>query len=210
MNLLTSCWKNMEIQFPESSLDYLRTYIMQLHLDIKENLFSLYDPGNISNKPSLGYYISIYEKTHETRKVKSWEQFNSIKIKNFEISTIKMKVDDKSHQNLYVIYPLNKFEVKFYSELEKILEKIDYKYQKESTTICVQEFGYSMAFHRDSGVKSRIHINLNRNSLDYFYTDEGNYKVEYGVPYLFEASKVNHGFMSFQSEPRIHIILDVI
>ena len=121
-----------------------------------------------------------------------------------------MNISDSLHQNLYIINPKSSFNNTFNNTLTRILDSIPVDFQKASTTASVQEFGYSMKFHTDAGVKSRIHINLNKDSLDYFYTSDGCYRMEYAKCYLFEASKTRHGFMSFQTEPRVHLIMDII
>ena len=201
---------HLDVHFNTDDLNYIRTTILEFHSSNRINLLSKYNTGNTLHKPSLGYYIPLFKSTHTDRDVSSWVEFNSIPDDTINIDTIKMNISDSLHQNLYIINPKSSFNNTFNNTLTRILDSIPVDFQKASTTASVQEFGYSMKFHTDAGVKSRIHINLNKDSLDYFYTSDGCYRMEYAKCYLFEASKTRHGFMSFQTEPRVHLIMDII
>lgn len=201
---------HLDINFNTDDLNYIRTAILGFHNSNRTNLLSKYNPGNTLHKPSLGYYIPLFKSTHADRNVSSWVELNSISDKDLNIDIIKMNITDKLHQNLYVVNPVSSFNEEFYNTLTRILDNIPVDFQRESATASVQEFGYSMKFHTDAGVTARVHINLNEHSADYFYTSDGCHQMEYGKCYLFEASKTQHGFMSFQTEPRMHLIMDII
>ena len=201
---------HLDVNFNPDDLNYIRTTILGFHNLNRNTLLSKYNTGNTLHKPALGYYIPLFKSTHTDRTVSSWKELNSIPDENLNIDIIRMSITDSLHQNLYVINPKSPFNEVFYNTLKRILDNIPVDFQQESATASVQEFGYSMKFHTDAGVKSRVHINLNEYSLDYFYTSDGCYRMEYGKCYLFEASKTQHGFMSFQTEPRVHLIMDII
>jgi hypothetical protein len=201
--------KTLDVHFDDSDLDYIRENVLHFHNEHRQEILSKYDTGNTKHKPSLGYYLPQNKLTHTTRNVTSWTEFNDIEIDDYSISTIRMKISDIHYQNLYVVNANNKFSEEFNTVLNRILSKIPIEYDSESTTIAVQEFGYSMKFHTDAGVAARIHVTLNREPIDYFYTEGGPHKSKFGECCLFEASKTHHGFMSFQMEPRVHLILDI-
>jgi len=205
--------KPLDVHCDASDLDFLREYILNFHYKNKNTILSNFDPGNTIHKSQLGYYIPQFNITHTTRKVSSWVEFNEQLIDDLCIHTIKMNQDNCTYQNLYVIKSPSFLDDAYLTVLNRVLDRV-YRciaFDRSSTSATVQEFGYSMKFHTDAGVESRIHINLNRNSLDYFYTGtNGMHRWHFGECCLVEASKVNHGFMSFQQEPRIHLIMDII
>lgn len=201
--------KTLDAKFDDTDLDFIRENVLNFHNEHRKEILEKYDTGHTKHKPSLGYYLPQNKLTHTTRNVSSWTEFNDIEMDEYSISTIKMKISDFYYQNLYVVNAINKFSSEFQIVLDRILSCIPIGYDKDSVTIAVQEFGYSMKFHTDAGVDSRIHITLNRDPIDYFYTEDGPHKSKFGECCLFEASKTNHGFMSFQMEPRVHIILDI-
>lgn len=201
--------KILDVKFDNIDLDFIRENVLHFHRKHRQEILDKYDSGNLNHKPALGYYLPRNHVIHTTRKVSSWTEFNDIKMDDYSISTIKMKISDFYYQNLYVVNAMNKFSNEFQTVLSRVLSHIPIEYDKDSVTIAVQEFGYSMKFHTDAGVDSRIHITLNRDPIDYFYTEDGPHKSKFGECCLFETSKTQHGFMAFQMEPRVHIIIDI-
>lgn len=204
--------QELDIDFDLTVVDSLREYILDFHKQHRDEIISIYNPGNMENAPALGYYITLFEDTFEQKQqvVESWKDISSNQTQRLTTSTINMSIGKGLHQNLYVVKPKQKFSDEFYASVEKLLSKLGIEYDRMSPSVCVQEFGYSMKFHTDSGVSSRAHINLNRDSLDIFYTAEGPYRVKFARCFIIEASKTRHGFMSFQSEPRIHLMVDIL
>lgn len=202
--------QHLEAHFNDNDLDHIRNAVLNFHGNRKELLMDKYDSGITKHKPSLGYYIPLFDSTHKDRQVKSWTEINDTVIEDLTLSVIKMKINHEYYQNIYVVNPNNYFTDEFYVTLDRILDRVPVKFQRQSTSVSVQEFGYSMKFHIDAGVESRVHITLNRDSIDMFYTTDGPYRMKYGECYLFQANKTTHGFMAFQSEPRIHLIMDII
>ena len=204
--------KPLDVQFANDDLNLLRNEITSFHVSHRLAILENFKPGNTPISPKLGYYIPYFEQTFKTRNVSSWSDMTDLDFETFSISTIKMTVDkDKGrYQNLYTVKPKRFFSADFDKIFNSILDKVPHEFQRESASFSVQEMGYSMKFHTDGGVKSRIHIVLNENGLDYFYTSDGPHKMEFGECCLFEASLSHHGFMSFSDTLRIHIILDVL
>jgi hypothetical protein len=202
--------KKLEVDFNHSDLDCIKKTLDQFHDQYRSYLLSVYNPGNTIHTPNIGYYIPIFDVTHKDRNVSSWKEFNEVGNEHLSVMTVSMQISKHHVHNLYVVKPYADFNKEFYNALNRVLDLIPINFQRESSTATIQEFGYSMKFHVDSGVKARIHINLVKNSLDYFYVGDDHYKMEYGECYFFEASKINHGFMSFHDTPRMHLIMDII
>ena len=202
----------LDIDFDTFALDSIRNSVLEFHSSHREEVLSVYNPGNMTNPPALGYYVTLFEDTFEEKQksIESWKDISNDTSDRLKFSTINMSIGKGLHQNLYVVKPKIKFSELFYTNLDKVLSQMNIEYDKLSPSICVQEYGYSMKFHTDSGVSSRAHINLNRDSIDMFYTAERTYRAPFGKCFIIEASKTNHGFMSFQSEPRVHLMLDIL
>ena len=205
--------KILDAEFDYADLDLIRNTVLSFHNEYRNELISNYKPGLLSHDPTLGYYIPKNNTTHKTRKVSDWDTLSQLASDNLDLSTIKMinvhNASPDQYQNVYLVHANDKFTSVFSETLNRILSKIPFDFDPESVTLTVQEFGYSMGFHKDEGVNSRIHITLNRDPIDYFYTSDGTHKFKFGECCLIAASKTLHGFMSFQMEPRIHIMVDV-
>ena len=202
--------KKLDAHFNNDDLDFIRDCILKFHYDHRDEFAVIYSHGNTIHAPTLGYYLPQYNITHTSRNVSAWTEFNETTIGDIDVHSIKMKYTDAIHQNLYVIKSQELLTPEYMQVLERILSNVPSKFDAKSASATVQELGYSMKFHTDAGVESRIHINLNRDSLDYFYTEDGHHRWSFGECCLVEASKTHHGFMAFQKEPRIHLILDVV
>lgn len=208
-NFMSMFVKTLDVRFDDNDLDFIRESVLGFHSKHREEILRKYVTGHTKHKPALGYYLPQNKIKHTTRNVSSWTEFNDIEMSDYSMSTIKMKISDFHYQNLYTVNAINKFSTEFNIVLNRVFSQIPLDYDKNSVTIAVQEFGYSMKFHTDAGVESRIHVTLNRDPIDYFYTEDGSHKSKFGECCLFEASKTRHGFMSFQMEPRVHLILDI-
>ncbi len=202
--------KKLDAQFNHDDLDFVRSSVLAFHFKYRDEFINMYSSGTTIHAPALGYYLPQYNITHTARNVSAWEEFNEAKMGEIDVHSIKMKYTDTIYQNLYVIKSQELLTKEYTDALERIINKVPSMFDNKSASITVQELGYSMKFHTDAGVESRIHVNLNRDSLDYFYTEDGPHRWSFGECCLVEASKTYHGFMAFQKEPRIHLILDVV
>lgn len=202
--------QRLAAEFNESDLDFIKTEVLNFHYSHKQVLAANYNPGKLKHVPNIGYYIPLFESTHKDRAVKSWTEINDTTVEDINLSVIKMKVNEEHYQNIYVVKPHNYFSNEFYNVLHRVLKNVPVEFQLQSTSVSVQEFGYSMKFHIDAGIESRIHITLNKDSIDMFYTADGSFRMKYGECYLFQANKTTHGFMAFQTEPRVHLIMDIV
>lgn len=204
--------KRLETQYAINDLLLITREVTQFHARHKTTILDKCIPGNTLIKPNLGYYIPYFTDTCKTRNVSSWSEITSNEYEQFHLSLIKMDIDKENliYQHLYTVTPKHWFSDEFDVAFNRMLDSIPGNFQRESASIAVQEVGYSMKFHVDGGVKSRMHIVLNNHGLDYFYTSDGVCNLEYGGCYLINTSETMHGFMSYSKLPRIHIILDII
>lgn len=202
----------LDAPFDITDLDYIRQRALAFHLIEGEKIKEVFKHGTTKIVPSVGYYMPLFGDTFEEKQksIKSWTGFESSDTETFGVNTIKMEQGDGTHQLLHVIKPKDHFGAAFYEVLNRVLAHVPVKFDPRSPAISMQEFGYSMKFHWDAGVQARVHINLNVDCIDIFYTDDGAHRVQQAECFRIEASQTNHGFMGFQKEPRMHIMMDIL
>jgi hypothetical protein len=214
-----SIYKNL---FNDYELKSIRNYYHSIYQRNKNNINDIFEFAINKSDFYPGFYFLIYNKENdswlrETRSLNKHLQNNSITenilIDNEKCTYKKIKFNHPNkidYSYAFVVDVSHKKEVqKNINNVIDILKDNNFNILDKSVSLTVQESGHTIHEHKDAGVGARYHVVLNDDVNDYFYIENTGYKLNFGDCIYVNTSQINHTYMHFNDEIRMHMIFDV-
>ena len=212
-------YKNL---FNRDILSDIKNYYFELYQNNKQSIDSIFQSGINKKDFYPGYYFLIYNKENDNylketgalnKDLQKYTNDYFIELNQKQILYKRIKFNypnSEKYQYAYVI------DVTKFTEKQNIIKDIidimlykQFSVSTNSVSLTMQESGHTIHEHKDGGVGARYHVVLNDDINDYFYIENTGYKLNFGDCIYINTSQINHTYMHFNDEIRMHMIFDV-